>query len=466
MKILLVLLFIAWLGLIVYGQIRPLPAGISLAGPERLVPEAEFLADLTWQQNGKTVREQVIFKRLLRLIDEAERFVLLDFFLFNSVHGQGNAFPPLAEELTARLIAKKNRTPAIDIILITDEINLGYGRNEPPHFIRLKKAGVRIIHADTTRLRDSNFLYSAWWRLFAQWFGTGDKGWLPSPFAKDGPAMTLRSYLRLFNFKANHRKVAITEKEGLVTSANPHDASGYHGNIAFVVRGAILDDLLASEAAVANLSGMSLPEWKIESIPQAGDIRGRLISEGKIRESLLAALDSCGPGSTVRLAQFYLSDRRVIEAMTAAAKRGAELRLVLDPNNDAFGRRKNGIPNRPVAGELMEKGQGRIRVRWYNTHGEQFHSKMAIISLPARTILIAGSANLTRRNLADLNLETDLELSALPETKPAREAIAYFERIWANQDGDYSLDYPAFAEDSSFRRLLCRFQEWSGLSTF
>lgn len=460
------LLLTLWLGLVVYGQIRPLPAGLSLEGPERRVPEAEFLADLTWQQNGKPVREQVIFKRLLRLIDEAERFVLLDFFLFNHAHDQGKLFPPLTEELTNRLIAKKRRSPETDIVLITDEINRGYGQAEPEHLVRLQKNGVRVIYTDTTRLRDSNFLYSAWWRLFAQWFGSGAQGWLPSPFGREGPAMTIRSYLRLFNFKANHRKVAISEKEGLITSANPHDASAYHSNIAFVVRGAILKDLLASEAAVADFSGTKLPAWEITAPAETGNIRMRLVTEGKIRERLLTALDACGPSSSVRLAMFYLSDRRVIEALLAAASRGAEVRLILDPNKDAFGRQKNGIPNRPVAGELLAKSQGRIAVRWYNTRGEQFHSKMAIIKRPDQALLLGGSANFTRRNLADLNLETNLELSAAPEAKPIREAGVYFERIWANRDGTCTLDSTAFAEDSFFRRILYRFQEWSGLSTF
>jgi hypothetical protein len=47
-----------------------------------------------------------------------------------------------------------------------------------------------------------------------------------------------------------------------------------------------------------------------------------------------------------------------------------------------------------------------------------------------------------------------------------REASEYFERIWRNQDGVYSLDFKAFAEKSSFKHGVYRFQEWSGMSTF
>ncbi len=46
----------------------------------------------------------------------------------------------------------------------------------------------------------------------------------------------------MLNFKANHRKILITENEALITSANVHDASAYHSNIAFVVSGEIIAD--------------------------------------------------------------------------------------------------------------------------------------------------------------------------------------------------------------------------------
>lgn len=466
LKNLLFVLALVWLGLMVYGQTKPLPKGLSLEGQPRAVPEVEFLADLTWQQAGQPVREQVIFKRMCRVIDEAERFVLLDLFLFNGIHGQGGKFPALAEELAHRLIEKRRRSPQVDLVLITDAINRSYGSEEPEHFRRLRASGVRIIHTDTSRLRDSNPIYSAGWRIFCQWLGTEGTGWLSSPFAPNGPAMTMRGYLSLFNFKANHRKIVANEKEALITSANPHDASAYHSNIAFVAQGKVVQDVVEAEAAVARLSGETLPRWEIEARPEVGQVQLRLLTEGKIKDRLLQALARCGAGGSVRMAMFYLSDREVIAGLLAAAARGAEVRLILDPNKDAFGRRKNGIPNRPVAQELVEKSQGRIKVRWYGTQGEQFHSKLTMISLPGQTVLIGGSANLTRRNLDDLNLEAGLEVTAPKDSQVVREATDYFERLWQNQGGIYSLDFKEFAERSPFKYGIYRFQEWSGMSTF
>jgi phosphatidylserine/phosphatidylglycerophosphate/cardiolipin synthase-like enzyme len=435
-------------------------------GPPRFASEVEFLADCTYQRDGLQVREQNIFSRIHRIIDGAERFVLLDLFLFNGVHVPGEKFPFLSEEMSRRLVEKKQRSPQVDIVLITDVINRSYGAEEPEHFRRLRASGVRIIYTKTSSLRDSNFIYSAWWRLFCQWFGTNGVGWLPSPFAQNGPAMTVRGYLSLLNFKANHRKVVASEKEALITSANPHDASAYHSNIAIVAQGAVVRDVVDAELAVVSFSGETLPKWEIADCPESGTVPLRLLTEGKIKVRLLQALARCERGCSVRMAMFYLSDREVIAGLLAAAARGAEVRLLLDPNKDAFGRRKNGIPNRPVAQELVEKSQGRIQVRWYGTHGEQFHSKLVMVSLPGQTVLIGGSANLTRRNLDDLNLEACLEVMAAPASQVVREASGYFERIWQNDDGVYSLDFKEFAEKSLFQYALYRFQEWSGMGTF
>jgi phosphatidylserine/phosphatidylglycerophosphate/cardiolipin synthase-like enzyme len=227
-----------------------------------------------------------------------------------------------------------------------------------------------------------------------------------------------------------------------------------------------VQDVVASEVAVASLSGEPFPRWQIPARSESGEVQLRLLTEGKIKSRLLQTLARCGKGSSVRMAMFYLSDRQVIAGLLDAEARGAEVRLLLDPNKDAFGRKKNGIPNRPVARELVDKSQGRIAVRWYGTHGEQFHSKLTIMSLPEETVLIGGSANLTRRNIDDLNLETCLEVTAPADSPVVRQASGYFERIWSNEDGIYSLDFDAFAEQSALRYAVYRFQEWSGMGTF
>lgn len=90
---------------------------------------------------------------------------------------------------------------------------------------------------------------------FIQWFGTPEGGWLPSPFSSEAERVTVRSYLDLLNSKANHRKVILNERSGLVTSANAHDASANHSNVAFYIEGPLVQHLLDTETAVAEMSG-------------------------------------------------------------------------------------------------------------------------------------------------------------------------------------------------------------------
>lgn len=143
------------------------------------------------------------------------------------------------------------------------------------------------------------------------------------------------------------------------------------------------------------------------------------------------------------------------------------MRVLMDSNRDAFGAEKDGIPNRPVGRELVDAG---IEVRWCATRGEQCHSKLLRVSSDRRaasSTLIAGSANFTRRNLDDLNLETSVRLNG-PRDHPALiRAERYFERRWTNEGGRiHSLPYANFAEDSALRYWRYRLMEFTGLSTF
>jgi phosphatidylserine/phosphatidylglycerophosphate/cardiolipin synthase-like enzyme len=466
-KLIVVCIFLViWLGMIIYSRQMPLPAGVSMLGKVYRVSDVDFLSDLTFRRGDVVVHEQEIFDKILVIIDQAQRFVVLDMFLLNNEYDSETIFPKLSGRLVDKLIEKKIKSPAMDIVLISDEVNIHYGSCQSVYFNRLKEHGIEVIITDCTKLRDSNFIYSGLWRLLGQGLSTQGKGWLPSPFSKTGNRFTLPAYLKLLNFKANHRKLVASEKTLLVTSANPHDASAYHSNIAFVVDGPIVADAVAGERAVARFSGTDFPEMQVEAVESVGEVAVRLISEGKIKDRLLAALGGCGQGSVVKMAMFYLSDQEVIKSLIAAGQRGAEIRLLLDPNKDSFGRQRNGVPNRPMANYLVRSGQGNIHVRWYDTHGEQFHSKLTLVKQPEQAIIIGGSANLTRRNISDFNLETCLEIEAPPTAPVVNEVDDYFDRVWQNRDGDFSLPFSSFEDRSMVRYQMALFCEWSGISTF
>ena len=84
-----------------------------------------------------------------------------------------------------------------------------------------------------------------------------------------------------------------------------------------------------------------------------------------------------------------------------------------------------------------------------------------------RLTVSLGSANLTRRNLGNYNLEANVEIE-LGRTVPlAIEMREYFERLWNNEGGkQYTVPYDAYRDDSALRYWRYRLMEASGLSTF
>jgi phosphatidylserine/phosphatidylglycerophosphate/cardiolipin synthase-like enzyme len=173
-------------------------------------------------------------------------------------------------------------------------------------------------------------------------------------------------------------------------------------------------------------------------------------------------------GDRIQMAMFYLSERSIINALRRAASRSVSVQLILDPNKDAFGIQKDGVPNRPVANELVEDGQGRIEVRWYRTHGEQFHTKLLTIHRDDKVFATLGSANFTRRNLADYNLEANAAFTVKAEAPLAQQLDSYFERLWQGDavNPEYTAPFGAYKDDSSARYWRYRLMEATGLSTF
>jgi hypothetical protein len=72
-----------------------------------------------------------------------------------------------------------------------------------------------------------------------------------------------------------------------------------------------------------------------------------------------------------------------------------------------------------------------------------------IHSQSGNSAMISGSANLTRRNLSDFNLETDVVVEGLCSTPVFSDASRYFEDAWRNRrKREYFVDYEVY-EDSS-----------------
>jgi len=476
-KRLLLALLVCYLTSAAWQVYKPLPDGIGRIFPVVASGDVALLTDITYADAaGVRHSDQQVFDEVLRLIGQAQRVVVLDMFLFNDFTGADAApsLRPLSAELTQALVERKRAVPGLQVVVITDPINTLYGGMPSKHLEALRGAGIETVVTDLTRIRAPNPAWSGLWHLCCQWLGNSDHGgWLPSPFGKG--ETTLRSYLALLSLKANHRKTLVVDSGddwvGLVASANPHDGSSAHGNVALRFQGPAALDLLQSERAVAAMSGAVWPQSLVAIKPSAhpaGSGEGtqvQILTEGRIRDALLASVADAKPGDRLDIAVFYFSHRELVKAVAAAQRRGVKVRVLLDPNEDAFGRKKNGIPNRQAALELHEAG---VPVRWCDTHGEQCHAKFMLKRSDAGIAeLIVGSANYTRRNLDDYNLESSARVLAATDKAVMSRAASYFEQSWSNTEGRrISLPYARYADDSRLRYWRYRFTEATGLSSF
>ena len=476
----------AWAATSFYHATKPMPPGTSVASNPVSMDDRDirFLYDLNVVDGrGRRIVEQQIFDSAFAIIDRARDFVVLDFFLFNDDRGPiaGDTEPPyrpLSAQLADRLIARKHAVPGLKVLLVTDPVNELYGAKHASAIDRLRSVGIDVVVTNLEPLRDSNTVYSGFYRLFLGWWardGSGP-GWLPNPLAEASEPVTLRAWLNLLNFKANHRKIVAADDGagglvGLVGSANPHDASSAHSNVALEIHGSLVADLLESELAVAKFSGWQA-NWRPPSLYAAssgGSLTAQLLTESAIRQAVLDAINSTVPGDAVDIAMFYLSDRDVVETLVAAAARGITIRLILDPNKDSFGRTRDGVPNRPVATELVRQSGGQIQVRWYRTHGEQFHAKLVLVKRADRVWIMLGSANLTRRNVGNYNLEADIAVNTGRDATIAKDVQRYFDMLWENDPvtlREYTADFPTYEDQSFGRYWRYRLMEATGLSTF
>ena len=389
---------------------------------------------------------------------------MLDFFLFNDEYPNTMNFPNQVEEMTDLLIAKKKENPEMPILFVTDPINNFYGAYEEDNLKRLRENGIEVVVTDLNKMRDSNALVSGIYRAYIQWFGTSGGGWIKNFFDKDADKVNIRSILKLANFKGNHRKVLISEKEALVASANPHDPSAHHSNVAMVFRGKSMEDLIKSESIFFDKLPNVIENFKAEEVTSPYKLK--VITEGKIYDEISKNIKETKKGDEINLGIFYLSEFRILRELGEAAKRGVDVKIIADLNKDAFGLEKNGSPNRPALSQLKEDYPD-INIRWYQTSGEQFHTKFIYFDFKDKDPLaILGSANYTRRNLDNYNLETNLAVEMEKDSPMAGDMKNYYARIWNNEDGEYTLPIQDFYESRFFMRILWKIQEKIGLCTW
>jgi len=472
-RALLLALLGVWLAVAWWQARKPLPAGVQLTSPVCPLPlrQVSFIADVTGADAwGRPAVSQGISAALLQVVQQARNFIVLDYPALGAPAGESS--PPPAAELTAALLVRRRQQPPLRILFVIDPAAEAYGARRAPPLEQLRAAGVEVVSTRLAALPDSNPLYSSFWRLALNWWDT--------PGSRFGVAT------RRLNFKANERRLLIADDgRGALTavfgSASPAAAEGSWSNVALQVSGGALETLLESELAIARFSGwrgaplpvplLAAPTGCAEDAPpQAQDVAQlQLLTEGAIRSALLARLNATGSGDEIDIAAGRLAERGVIEALLAAARRGARVRLLLDPSENGGSGGAAGIPNQPAASELVTRSAGAIHVRWYRTHGERFNCALVMIARGPLLWLSAGSAQLTRRALDGYDLTSAAALSLPRGSELAQQAGEYFDTLWSNRAAlgiEYSADFTAYADPAQSHYWLYRLMESSGFGPF
>ena len=437
------------------STIKNPPLGINYESPIRETENAEFHYDLTYlDKDGNIQYDRNLWDATFKVVDNAKDYLIIEMFLFNDLYNKDKEhFPEFAKKYTERLVKKQEENPNLKVYILADENNNFYGAFEHPFIASMKNAGINVIIVDIFKLKDTFPWYSPIWRTFIKPMGNPqNKGWITNFYGDMWPKLTIRNLLRALNVKADHKKVFLNEKEVVVSSANIHDPSYFHENIAIYTDGPIVKDVLHDLQLVAKFSdseinvddsnketkskieidladktkirkdtmnignledknndminleenisdsqknekgekeSLSLNSGKNEITDTEGKTyKIQYLSEGAIGKYLDADIDSLKSGDELLMGMYFLADKGIIDRLIKAANRGVKIRMIFDRSRDAFGMSTNGLPNKPVSKKLKKKTKGKIEIKWYFTNNEQYHTKITLMKKTDGSVII------------------------------------------------------------------------------
>ena len=423
-KITLLAIMITWLLLVFWNSAKPLPRGTHFASQTSRLSESDV--DLLYE----SPEHPNVEAQDLQVIDRAEQLLVLD-------------RSPISSDIAQHLLARKRLRPTLKVVLITDPASAAFGGTSPQTFMKLEQAGVIVARVRLDQLRDSNPLYSGLWRMTFAWWS--------NPFDEAPKKATLAAWARMQNFKADRRQLVVADD----------GAGDWTASIAFteaaarlVLQGSLARAMIVSELQIAAWSTDDdrLPAGPPMSGRGLGSIDARFLTEGAIQNALLDAIAGAGSGDLICLEVENLSERRLIAGLLRAAAHGAHLQVLLA---------RKQMPNQPLAGELVRDGAGHIELRWYSSEMDKPHLNFFSVQHRDDMWLNLSSANFTRRDLDDLNLEAGVELRMPVNAKPARIAARHFAQNWSRASVE-----PEFADDSIVSYWQYRLLEATGLTNF
>ena len=437
------------------STIKTPPEGVDYESPVRDSKNVDFHYDLTYlDKDGNIKYDRKIWDATYEVVDNAKDYLVIEMFLFNDIYNKDvDKFPEFAKEYMRRLVKKKMENPNLKVYILSDENNDLYGAFEHPLITEMKNAGIDVIDVDIYKLKDTFPWYSPIWRSVIKPFGNPQgKGWITNFYGPMWPKLTLRNLFRALNVKADHRKIFLNEDKVVIASANIHDTSYFHENVAISADGEITKDILKDLQLVAKFSGgnidvsseseakkpvniknfqaskikfkedESLKSDLQKQVEQIEKNKGNFVdkgtkefyetgeltknedvlqnddpnnsykvqfeSEAKIGENLDKDIDSLKAGDEVLMGMYFLADRPVIDKLIKAANRGVKVRIIFDRSRDAFGMSTNGLPNKPVSKKLKKKTKNKIEIKWYFTNNEQFHTKIMLMKKTDGNVII------------------------------------------------------------------------------
>jgi hypothetical protein len=413
------LLLAAWVTVAFWNAVKPLPPGTrAMSLPARLAEsDVEFI---------RAAPQQTVLGRALNLVEHAEQLIVID-------------QSPLPREIAQALLLRRHQRPHLQIVVIVDPAPAAYGGTPAQDLQALERQGIIVARVRLERLRDSNPIYSALWRIGFAWWS--------DPFEEAANPQGIAAQTRQLNAKADQRQMLVADDGagGWVSLTGAPESP-----TALLVRGALAQDIMAAELSLASWSD----EDRLPAVPPAhgrglGTIDARFLTEGAISAALLETLSALEAGDAIFLATHQLSDRGVIAALLRAASRGAQVRVLLDP-----------LPN-PNLGSAGELSRNRVAVRWAIDRPGAPRSSLLLVRHGKDASIYFGSANFTRRNLADLNLECAMELRAPAGGVLPATFNEYFAARWTA-----AAEYPRYADESAATYWGFRLAEATGLSRF
>ena len=509
------------------STIKTPPLGINYESPIRETENAEFHYDLTYlDKDGNIQYDRNLWDATYKVIDNAKDYLIVEMFLFNDLYNKDKEhFPEFAKEYTERLVKKQKENPNLKVYILADENNNFYGAFEHPFITSMKNAGINVIIVDIFKLKDTFPWYSPFWRTFIKPMGNPqNKGWITNFYGDMWPKLTIRNLLRALNVKADHKKVFLNEKEVVVSSANIHDPSYFHENIAIYTDGPIVKDVLHNLQLVAKFSDSEInvdgSDRRMENIMNSGsndktetnektlnsenqkennvkqinneeneqnvkektsinseknsitDTEGhtykiQYLTEGAIGKHLDEDIDSLKVGDELLMGMYFLADKGVIDRLIRAANRGVKIRIIFDRSRDAFGMSTNGLPNKPVSKKLKKKTKGKIEIKWYFTNNEQYHTKITLMKKTDGNVIInAGSANLIKKNIRGYIMDANFRILTIQDSKISKDIYEYFDRLWENKDGLFTLNFDDEPTTGGFSDFMYKILDATQLGSF